>query len=268
MKLKCLAVVISLSTVFIFATACWRKAPEHIGFSNLGPPVILPKHVSHADLDPAAEKDSAVIVILPATEQYYVGANQFPQDEVGEKVSRLLAGTAEPNRIVYIRAGYSLDYGEVANVINSLRKVGVARIGLSVESPAGASGPRVLHVQIPPEPNENDDPSKVKPNPLTLVVSIAKDLKLKLNQESAGEASEPTKLTQMLADVLQKRKEQRVYKPGLETRNDLAEDERVEKTIVVKAQRSTRYADVVAVIDAVKGAGANPIVLQIDDLSD
>ena len=72
----------------------------------------------------------------------------------------------------------------------------------------------------------------------------------------------------MLADVLQKRKEQRVYKPGLETRNDLPEDERVEKTIVVKAQRATRYADVVAVIDAVKGAGANPIILQIDDLSD
>ena len=98
MKLKRLAVVISLFTVFIFASACWRKAPEHIGFSNLGPPVILPKHVSHADLDPAAEKDSAVIVILPATEQYYVGANQFPKDEIGEKVSRLIAGTAESNR--------------------------------------------------------------------------------------------------------------------------------------------------------------------------
>jgi biopolymer transport protein ExbD len=54
----------------------------------------------------------------------------------------------------------------------------------------------------------------------------------------------------------------------METRNDVSEDERVEKTVVVKAQRSTRYADVVAVIDAVKGAGANPIVLQIDDLSD
>ena len=268
MKLKNLAVITCLFAVLMFAYACGRKAPEHIGFSNLGPPVILPKHVSHADLDPAAEKDSAVIVILPATEQYYVGANQFPKDEVGEKVSRLLAGTAESNRVVYIRAGYSLDYGQVANVISSLRKVGVTRFGLSVESPAGAGGPRVLHVQIPAEPNDNDDLSKLKPNPLTLVVSIAKDLKLKLNQESAGEASEPTKLTQMLAEVLQKRKEQQVFKSGTETRNDLTEDERVEKTIVVKAQRSTRYADVVAVIDAVKGAGGNPIVLQIDDLSD
>jgi biopolymer transport protein ExbD len=183
MKLTSLAVVISLIAVFLFATACWRLSPAHIGFSHLGPPVTLPKHVSHADLEPAAEKDSAVIVILPATEQYYVGADQFPKEEVGEKVSRLLAGTAEPNRIVYIRAGYFLDYGEVANVINSLRKVGVARIALVVESPAGVSGPSVLRVQIPPEPNENDDLRHFQPNPLTLVVSIDKDLKLKLNRD-------------------------------------------------------------------------------------
>lgn len=268
MKLTSLAVVISFIAVLLFATACWRKSPEHIGFSHLGPPVTLPKHVSHADVEPAAEKDSAVIVILPATEQYYVGADQFPKEEVGEKVSRLLAGTAEASRIVYIRAGYFLDYGQVAKVIDSLRKVGVSRIGLSVESAAGAGGPSVLRLQIPPEPNENDDLSKLKPNPLTLVVSISKDLKLKLNQELVGNLDEPTKLTQMLSDVLQKRKEQHVYKPGMETRNDVSEDERVEKTVVVKAQRSTRYADVVRLIDAIKGAGANPIVLQIDDLSD
>jgi len=267
MKLNSLAVVISLVAVLMLASACWRKSPAHIGFSNLGPPVMLPKHVVHAEVDPSILKDSAVIVTIPGTQQFYVGAEQYPKDQVGGKVSRLLEKEAEPNRIVYLGGGLSLDYGEVSNVINDLRKVGVVRIALRVETPAGSSGPSILRVQIPPEPNVNDDLS-FNPSPLSLVVSIAKDLKLKLNQEPMGAAEDTGQLTQKLTAVFQKRKEQHAYKPGLETRTDLSEDERVEKTVVVKAQRSTRYADVVSLIDAIKGASANPIVLQIDDLSD
>jgi len=54
----------------------------------------------------------------------------------------------------------------------------------------------------------------------------------------------------------------------METRNDVPEDERIEKTIVVKATRSNNYSDVVRLIDAIKGACSNAIVLQVDDLSD
>lgn len=54
----------------------------------------------------------------------------------------------------------------------------------------------------------------------------------------------------------------------METRADVPEGERIEKTVVVKATRSNKYGDVVRLIDAIKGAGANAIVLQIDDLSD
>jgi biopolymer transport protein ExbD len=42
----------------------------------------------------------------------------------------------------------------------------------------------------------------------------------------------------------------------------------VEKTLFVKAPRSLIYGDVVKIIDAVKVAGAQPIGLQIDDLTD
>ncbi len=41
----------------------------------------------------------------------------------------------------------------------------------------------------------------------------------------------------------------------------------VEKTVFIKSPRSVRYGDVVSVIDAVKQAGAQPIGLQIDDLT-
>jgi biopolymer transport protein ExbD len=52
----------------------------------------------------------------------------------------------------------------------------------------------------------------------------------------------------------------------METRTDLPESQRIEKTVFVKAPRSVKYGDVVKVIDAIKGAGANPVGLQVDDL--
>jgi len=52
----------------------------------------------------------------------------------------------------------------------------------------------------------------------------------------------------------------------METRVDLPESDRIEKTVFVKAPRSLAYGEVVKVIDAIKAAGANPVGLQVDDL--
>jgi biopolymer transport protein ExbD len=98
------------------------------------------------------------------------------------------------------------------------------------------------------------------------VVSISPDLSIKLNQDSLGSVNDPTPLAQKLVQTFQQRKEQRAYKIGMENRTDLKEDERIEKTVFVKAPRALRYGDVVKVIDAIKGAGANPVGLQVDDL--
>lgn len=126
--------------------------------------------------------------------------------------------------------------------------------------------PSRFKADIPTQRDPNEDISQLKPNPLTLVVSIAPDMQLKLNQDAMGSVNETTSLSMRLAQVFAQRKEQRAYKPGMETRSDLPEDERIEKTVFVKAPRSLRYGDVVKVIDAIKGAGANPVGLQVDDL--
>lgn len=126
--------------------------------------------------------------------------------------------------------------------------------------------PSRFQADIPTQRDPNEDLSKLKPNPLTLVVSISPDLSIKLNQDSLGSVNDPTALAQKLAITFQQRKEQRAYKIGMENRTDLKEDERIEKTVFVKAPRALRYGDVVKVIDAIKGAGANPVGLQVDDL--
>ena len=126
--------------------------------------------------------------------------------------------------------------------------------------------PSRFKADIPTQRDPNEDLSKLKPNPLTLVVTIGSDLQLKLNQDSLGSVNDTTPLAQRLAAVFQQRKDQRAYKVGMEARSDMKEEDRIEKTVFVKAPRATKYGDVVKVIDAIKGAGANPVGLQVDDL--
>ena len=130
------------------------------------------------------------------------------------------------------------------------------------------------------DPNENIQ--NLKPNPLTLVVSItsATDLKLKLNNHDNplpeepcngvvpdyGSVNDPSHLAQCLHETFAKRFSPPAFKSGYETRTDLPMEMRIEKTVFIKAPTKMKYGDVVKVIDAVKGAGANPVGLQVDDL--
>jgi biopolymer transport protein ExbD len=73
-------------------------------------------------------------------------------------------------------------------------------------------------------------------------------------------------LQRWLECLFENRTRQRAYAVGMETRADLPLAQRIEKTVFVKGTLSLKYADVLRVIDAVKGAGAHPVGLQIDDL--
>jgi biopolymer transport protein ExbD len=117
--------------------------------------------------------------------------------------------------------------------------------------------PSRFEAKVPsePDPNQSQD---IKPNPLTLVVTISPDLKLKLNLDEMGSVNDTGPLAAKLASLFQQRKEQNAFRTGTTE---------VEKTVFVKAPRSMHYGDVVKVIDAIKGAGANPVGLQIDDLA-
>ena len=126
--------------------------------------------------------------------------------------------------------------------------------------------PSRFKADIPSQRDPNEDISNLKPNPLTLVVTISNDMQLKLNQDSMGSVHDTTALSQKLIQVFTLRKEQRAYKPGMESQTNLPEDQRIEKTVFVKAPRSLKYGEVVKVIDAIKGAGATPVGLQVDDL--
>lgn len=119
--------------------------------------------------------------------------------------------------------------------------------------------PSRFEAKVPAEPKEQQD-IKVEPNPLTLVVAINRiNRTLTLNNENAGSVDEPDALTNRLKEIFTQREQ-----------NDVRSDvtNQIEKTIFIKSPTSVKYGDVVKVIDAVKMAGAQPIGLQIDDLTE
>jgi biopolymer transport protein ExbD len=118
--------------------------------------------------------------------------------------------------------------------------------------------PSRFEAKVPAEPKDQQDVN-VKPNPLTLVIGINRDdRKVTLNNENAGSVDDPSPLTQKLTEIFTQRTNNGVFRENTN---------QVEKTVFIKSPKSVRYGDVVKVIDAAKSAGAEPIGLQIDDLS-
>lgn len=118
-------------------------------------------------------------------------------------------------------------------------------------------------VPDPPAP----DAVQSEPNNWALVVTIEPDLSLKLNQTGdMGTTSDTGKLSALLADTFRQRREAHAYRYEMQHRFDLPDDERVMKTVFIKAPRSISYGEVARVIDGIKSAGANPVGLQIDNL--
>jgi biopolymer transport protein ExbD len=106
-------------------------------------------------------------------------------------------------------------------------------------------------------------------DPRALVVTIQPDMTLKLNglTDYMGTVDDTSKLSDTLSALFKERKNNHVYRDEMLTRFDLPEDARVQKTVFVKAPRSMPYFNVTMVIDGLKGAGADPVGLQLDELN-
>jgi biopolymer transport protein ExbD len=82
-----------------------------------------------------------------------------------------------------------------------------------------------------------------------------------------GSIDDTAKLSAELVKLFREREVNRAYRAEMLTRLDLPEASRIERTVFIRAQRSVPYGDVMKVIDGIKGGGANPIGLQIDNLN-
>ena len=119
--------------------------------------------------------------------------------------------------------------------------------------------PSVFEARIPSEPR---DDRNVPPHPDTLLITVNRDASLTLNTENFGATiDDPGKLTIRLAEIFRSREANRSFEE-----TPVGHSPRTNKTVFIKASRSTAYGDVAKVVDAVKLAGADPVSLQIDSL--
>lgn len=120
--------------------------------------------------------------------------------------------------------------------------------------------PSRFEAKVPAEPKDTQNVD-VKPNPLTLVISINRGTGgISLNTESVGDVTNTDALTAKLTQIFKDREINRVVKDS--------NPNEIEKTVFIKAPTALKYGDVVKVIDAAKMAGAEPVGLQIDDLTE
>jgi len=249
LKINHTGFVILMCVSFLLATACGKKVQD-VTVSRTGEPkgvlVALPRETKNAVSDSAVLKETAVVVSVLDNEGFYVGSEQFSKLEGEAEIFRLLNGQQAAGRNVYLAVSFAVDFVNVRQILDNVRRQGVNSVGLLVERQPGKDAPNLFRVQILAEPDVNEL-LPTKPDPLTLVVSIGANDKVQLNQEPMGDSMDTANLVQTLTQIFQQRKEP-------------------ERKVTIKARHSTKYGQVVRIIDAVKGAGANPIILQIDDL--
>ena len=149
-------------------------------------------------------------------------------------------------------------------VINVTPLIDVLLVLLIIFMVAAPLKPHKFAAKLPSPPDNQRD---VLPNPTTLVVTIEPDRTLKLNGlTDMGSVDDYSKLSEKLATLFKERTANHAYRAEMVTRSDLPESARIEKTVFIKAPRAFPYGDVARVIDGVKGSGAEPIGLQLDDL--
>ena len=149
--------------------------------------------------------------------------------------------------------------------INVTPLIDVLLVMLIIFMVAAPLKPHSLAAKLPAEPNN----LKALANIHTLVVTVQPDHSLKLNglDSDMGTVEDPAKLSAALVSLFILRTTNHVYRADMISRIDVPEKYRIEKTVFVKAPRSIAYGEVAKVIDGLKGAGAEPVGLQLDGLN-
>ena len=108
-------------------------------FLQQGITVAIPREMRNPDVDPRIIKESSVVISIPNDGMYYLGKTLVSKTDLSDKVDRMLKNIkVEEDKIVYIKSGVNVSYGEVVGVINEVRKLGVDKIGLVADKKKGA----------------------------------------------------------------------------------------------------------------------------------
>lgn len=153
---------------------------------------------------------------------------------------------------------------EAAPNINVTPLIDVLLVLLIIFMVISPSKPSRFEAKVPAEPKPQTE--IINSNPNALIVTINPDSTLRLNLEAAGSITEPQMLMEKLAFRFEDNLKKGIYDENLAAREDLSHEQKILKTVFIKAPKNFPYGEVAKVVDAVKSAGARPVGLQIDAL--
>jgi biopolymer transport protein ExbD len=192
--------------------------------------------------------DKAIIISIPSEGESYVGNERLSVKGIVERVRERLKGRPPAEQTVYIKASRDVSYGHIVSIIDQLREAGIERIGLVAENskPTPRDDDRTARPQDqPPAPPARQQPPNEANTETPLVVKVTLttkgQLRIKVNERLVRLADLESAVRRQLAD-------------------------RHDKTVFLLAPMRIRYERVVSIVDALKGAGASPIGLQLDYL--
>ena len=103
-----------------------------------GVTVNLPKDLQNPEEDQRIIKDNSIVIAIPSDGEYYLGKDRVTKEQVKDKVEKMLELIKkEEDKVVYIKSGVGVSYGDVVNVINEVRALGVDKIGLVADKKKG-----------------------------------------------------------------------------------------------------------------------------------
>ena len=104
--------------------------------------VNMPKDLKNPEEDQRIIKDTSIVISIPADGEYYLGKSKVDKAQLKDKVEKMLANIKkEEDKIVYIKSGVGVSYGDVVTVINEVRALGVDKIGLVADKKKGDGAP-------------------------------------------------------------------------------------------------------------------------------
>jgi len=113
-------VMLVLLIIFMVVTPMLQK----------GAPVEMAKTRNPVDM-PAADHDDAVQVAVTRDGKFWLNQDKVTLDELAAKVNDLLA--TKMDKTIFVKSDFRAKYGDVVQVVDTIRNAGVDKVGLLTE---------------------------------------------------------------------------------------------------------------------------------------
>jgi TonB family protein len=226
------------------------------------------------------------IVSVPGEGEFYAAGQRLTREALAVAMRDAFIDKPAAEQKVYLRCSALLTFGAVRQAVNVVRQAGYSDIGFIVKS---GNSPRdailAAHIFVPfdvkvdpadritippvrpvsstkpppppPPSRPPPPPARSSPRPIKAPIDSLDSSSLVVETKAQSGSSEPA--VALNTQVMAMSKLRALLQDQLE--------QRPEKHVFIKPSRDTSYSDVIAVMDAIKAAGSQSILLVIDEVA-